>query len=107
MEKAVCGQFDHQCWCLFEGDTPVALCTVRYGKADSAVIGLVGMDPPVAGRRLGRRMIYSVLNILVDRGVKTVNVVTQGRNYAAQNLYQSVGFRTKTTQLWYHKWMDR
>jgi hypothetical protein len=33
-----------------------------------------------------------------------VLVVTQGRNYAAQRLYQRNQFRTCEVQLWYHKW---
>jgi hypothetical protein len=33
-----------------------------------------------------------------------VQVITQGRNYAAQRLYQRAGFVTRKTELWYHKW---
>jgi ribosomal protein S18 acetylase RimI-like enzyme len=36
-----------------------------------------------------------------------VSVVTQGRNVAAQRLYQRAGFVTASTQLWYHRWLDR
>ena len=32
------------------------------------------------------------------------SVVTQGRNVAAQRLYQSAGFRTAAVQLWHHCW---
>jgi hypothetical protein len=30
--------------------------------------------------------------------------VTQGRNLAAQRLYQRTGFLIRDLQLWYHKW---
>jgi len=34
-------------------------------------------------------------------------VVTQGRNLAAQRLYQRNGFVTASLQLWYHRWFPR
>jgi ribosomal protein S18 acetylase RimI-like enzyme len=39
-------------------------------------------------------------------GVQRVSVVTQGRNVAAQKLYQSCGFTTCSVQLWYHWWLE-
>tara|TARA_Y100000031_G_C7967214_1_gene268715 strand:- start:160 stop:300 length:141 start_codon:yes stop_codon:yes gene_type:complete len=42
---------------------------------------------------------------LIDKKCSKVFVVTQGRNYAAQRLYLNVGFLTKETELWYHKWI--
>lgn len=105
VEKAVHGTFDHVCFCLFADGAPVAFCSVRYGDAGSAAIGLFGTDPSFSGKGLGRKLLIRVLNELVDRGFTAVTVVTQGRNYAAQRLYQSVGFRTLSTQLWYHKWI--
>lgn len=105
VEKGVRGRFDDQCWCLFEADVPVAFCTVRFGKAGLAYIGLVGMGGLSRGRGLGKALLGNVFRELSRQGAGTLKVVTQGRNYAAQNLYQSVGFRTKNTQLWYHKWL--
>lgn len=105
VEKGVRGQFDHQCWCLFDGEVPVAFCTVRYGKGGAAKIGLFGSHAAYQGRGLGKDLLQNIFAILVNEEVERLDVVTQGRNYGAQNLYQSVGFRTKTTQLWYHKWI--
>ncbi len=104
-EKGVLGQFDDECWCLFKKGTPVAFCTLRYKNNSMATIGLLGLDEKYQGKGLGEKLLQSVFNLLMENGIKNVIVVTQGRNYAAQNLYQSVGFRTKTTQLWYHKWI--
>jgi len=103
--KGVRGQYDDECWCLYEGDHPFAFCTVRYLKERAANIGLVGIEHNHLNGGHGRRLMLSVFDHLYDCDVRKVLVVTQGRNYAAQNLYQSVDFRTKVTQLWYHKWM--
>lgn len=105
IEKAVYGAFDDECLCLFDGDAPVGFCTVKYVGSGSANIGLFGMDPRYAGQGLGKCLLSNVFNRMIDKNVENVTVVTQGRNYAAQRLYQSVGFRTQSTQLWYHKWM--
>lgn len=105
VQKGVRGQFDDECWCLFEGGKPFAFCTVRYLEERAAHIGLVGIANSHWGDGHGKRLLHSVFNKLYERDVRTLGVITQGRNYAAQNLYQSTGFRIKATQLWYHKWI--
>ncbi len=104
IRKAVRGEFDDECWCLTEGELIVAFCSVRYAQSKSAQIGLIGVHEAFVGRGIGRRMVERVIEMLAEKGIAELTVVTQGRNYSAQNLYQSVGFRTKETQLWYHKW---
>jgi RimJ/RimL family protein N-acetyltransferase len=44
------------------------------------------------------------LQWFADQGMDSMEVVTQGRNVAAQRLYQKCGFATKEVQLWYHHW---
>lgn len=105
IEKAVHGTFDDECLCLFDGGSPIGFCTIKYLGAASASIGLFGMDARFAGKGLAKTLLSNVFNQLIDKKVEYVTVVTQGRNYAAQRLYQSMGFRTQSTQLWYHKWM--
>lgn len=105
IEKAVLGSFDDECLCLFDRDTPIGFCSIKYGDPDSAKIGLFGIDAAFAGRGLGKTLLANVFNRLRDKHVGNLSVVTQGRNYAAQRLYQSMGFRTQSTQLWYHKWI--
>jgi ribosomal protein S18 acetylase RimI-like enzyme len=105
VEKAVWGQFDHECWCLFHDGAPEAFCTVRYGSGKRSTIGLVGTSREQQNQGLGKLLLFKVLSHLGGKGYQEVVVVTQGRNYAAQNLYQGAGFHTKVTQLWYHKWI--
>ncbi|MCP3930797.1 MAG: GNAT family N-acetyltransferase [Bacteroidetes bacterium] len=105
VKKGVLGQFDDECWCIYKDKEPVAFCTLKYGDDHSAVIGLVGVDSNYQGRGLGKSLLQEVFKILIRKGIDKVYVVTQGRNYAAQRLYQCAGFRTDLTQLWYHKWI--
>ena len=39
-----------------------------------------------------------------SEGAQKVTVVTQGKNRAAQRLYQQCGFLSRDLQRWYHKW---
>lgn len=105
IEKAVKGTFDHECFCAFKGNNPVAFCSIRYNKRNTASIGLFGVSAEHSGKGLGKQLLYYVFNHLIDNGIEKMYVVTQGRNYSAQRLYQSVGFKTTSTELWYHKWL--
>ncbi len=83
---------------------PIGFCTVKYEPVSCARIRLVGMDSAYGGRGLCEVLLSMTLRALADQGVRYVQVVTQGRNYAAQRLYQRAGFVTKKTELWYHRW---
>jgi len=104
VEKAVLGTFDNECYCVFVQDEPVGFCTIRYSKSNNVNIGLFGIDNQYQGIGLGKNILFLVFNELNDKQIEKIFVVTQGRNYPAQRIYQSVGFLTKSTELWYHKW---
>jgi dTDP-4-amino-4,6-dideoxy-D-galactose acyltransferase len=106
IQKAVTGKFDHECICYFEDDKPLGFCTIRYNQNNSVNIGLFGVGSSYAGKGIGKALLMHVMHTMKLKGLDTVNVVTQGRNYPAQKLYQAAGFRTFTTELWYHKWMN-
>lgn len=106
VEKAVMGRYDDECCCLYKDKRPLGFCTVKYMPSrNTARIGLVGLDSSFQGKGLALKLFYSVFNRLLDKEVHKVFVATQGRNYAAQRLYQRVGFLTRATELWYHKWI--
>ncbi len=44
LSKAVNGQFDDECFCLFQNDKPIGFCTVKYKHGDSASIRLFGLS---------------------------------------------------------------
>ncbi len=104
IEKAVIGIFDHECYCIFDNNEPIAFCTIRYNK-NTANIGLFGVINRYAGKGLGKILLDEVIFRMKQKGLTQLFVVTQGRNYIAQRLYQNAGFRTFSTELWYHKWI--
>ena len=68
---------------------------------------LVGVGESAREKNIGTNLIYRALNWFHDEKIRKVTVVTQGRNYGAQRLYQKCGFKTILTQLWYHKWFKK
>ena len=70
-------------------------------------IGLVGVAQEARGHGLGSRLLSAATEWFAGRGLGHVRVVTQGRNIAAQALYQRHGFRSSALQLWYHRWFPR
>jgi dTDP-4-amino-4,6-dideoxy-D-galactose acyltransferase len=76
------------------------LSNTLYGQ-----IGLVGIGPQARDCGVGQVLVNHCLGWFAEHGVEVVNVVTQGRNIAAQRLYQRCGFLIHSVQLWYHKWM--
>ena len=70
----------------------------------NGVIDLLGVADSQRGRGLGGQLIARALAWFREQGATTASVVTQGRNIAAQRLYQQAGFRTSKVNLWYHRW---
>ena len=70
----------------------------------SGDIGLVGVSSQARGRGIGQTLVFSALEWFCAQGMQKALVVTQGRNIAAQRLYQRCGFLTQSVQLWHHKW---
>ena len=103
IEKAILGNYDDYAYVLYRKEEPLGFCTVKEYK-NAVSIGLFGIDKSLQGNRMGEYLLNSSLLMLKEKGKKYVDVVTQGRNYEAQRLYQKCGFLTRTTELWYHKW---
>jgi dTDP-4-amino-4,6-dideoxy-D-galactose acyltransferase len=85
----------------------VGYLTARLDNAArTGHIELVAISRRARGRGFGRVLVSSALREFVQAGMAIARVVTQGRNVAAQRLYQSCGLRTEVVQLWYHRWAD-
>lgn len=69
-------------------------------------IGLVGVSSLARGRGIGTAVVQQALQWFLAHGCSHVTVATQGRNIAAQRLYQRCGFITESVKLWYHGWLN-
>jgi len=69
-------------------------------------IGLVAVGAAAQGKGIGRSLVERALEWFSGSGVRSVSVVTQGRNCHAQRLYQRCGFTTRSLGLWYHLWLN-
>lgn len=85
---------------------PVGYVSCHLLGEQKGKIGLVGVDAHSEGKGLGQALIGESLTWFSQHGVTEVTIVTQGRNYRAQRLYQQSGFLTKSMQLWYHRWFE-
>lgn len=83
---------------------PIGYVTCKLQEGAEGQIGLCGVTPEAQGHGFGQQLVQESLRWFAGRGVKRVTVVTQGRNSAAQRLYQRCGFITESMQLWYHRW---
>lgn len=70
-------------------------------------LGLVGVAELARGQGCARGMLQFAGSWLSRRDFKRVNVVTQGKNIAAQRTYQRSGFVTRSVELWFHKWFPQ
>ncbi len=83
----------------------VGFVTCRLDRVSSeGKIGLVALAASAQGKGFSQTMVWHALEWFRDQGMKSASVVTQGRNIAAQRLYQRCGFVTRSTELWFHKW---
>ena len=85
---------------------PVGYLSCRLESAEEATISLVGVGERARGRGIGKQLIHHALDYACSHARQRIKVVTQGRNIAAQRLYQGAGFRTATLQIWFHRWFE-
>ena len=84
---------------------PVGYITGKlHPEVEKGDIGLVSVSAQARGIGIGSQLIHAILTWFATQHIKQVVVVTQGRNIAAQRLYQRFGFQTQIVQLWYHRW---
>ncbi|HUJ96029.1 MAG TPA: GNAT family N-acetyltransferase [Terriglobales bacterium] len=84
-------------------------CHIGGEKAqgNETMIGLLGVAEAHSGKGLGSALVRKFLAWSAELGSRRATVVTQGRNLAAQRLYQRCGFQPFSSQIWFHRWFTR
>jgi len=86
------------------GSVPIGFVTCHDDGDGAWRIGLIGVAEEARGRGTGRTLVAGAVATCAREGARTLAVVTQGHNIAAQRLYQREGFQTSAAHLWYHRW---
>jgi dTDP-4-amino-4,6-dideoxy-D-galactose acyltransferase len=105
LKKSIVGEFDDLVFAAFDKEKAIGFISVKKQDQTTGKIGLVGVHENYQGKGIGKMLINQVFQWTQDNHLQQLDVVTQGRNYSAQRLYQKMGFTTKLVQLWYHKWI--
>ena len=95
--------------CL-DGAKPIGYCWSKIYEDDDKVlygtrarINMLGVDPDYRGKGVGKKVLLNGLIQLKGRGVRHVILTVDNENKVARSLYQSVGFKPRTSSLWYQK----
>jgi dTDP-4-amino-4,6-dideoxy-D-galactose acyltransferase len=101
-----CQGYANAVFVIDHNDHPSAFITCHIEPDAKGRIGLVGVSPDARSTGLGISLVRTAQNYFYDKGIHEINVVTQGRNIAAQRLYQLNGFKTSSVTLWFHRWKE-
>ena len=111
----------YRCWiersiegyatCVFvleDNNTILGCITGHLNAIDkSAKVGLLAVSNSARLKGVGSRLLQAFCCFAAEQKYTTYQVVTQGRNIAAQRLYARNKFLIKSVLLTYHKWMDK
>lgn len=85
--------------------TPLAgAIACDIAASNIGIISLLATHPQAKGQGVGNTLCVAGLHWMAAQNCTTAQVVTQGHNIPSQRLYQRNGFRTKSTEFWFHKW---
>ena len=87
--------------------TPVGYITCQMQDNHKGQIGLVGVSADAQSQGFGTRLVKAATNWFAANDARAITVVTQGKNTAAQKLYERSGFVLSSIDTWYHLWPDR
>lgn len=87
-----------------DGDRVVGMVTLgeKNGRGD---IGLIAVDLDFRGRKYGERLVRAAQKWFIAYGFKHGQVVTQGQNIPACNLYKKCDYLVERIEYLYHFWL--
>ncbi len=94
---------------IYAGDKVIGYCWTGIaceGGATSKKKGrifMLGVDPDYRGKGTAKRVLLAGLDHLKSKSLPVVELTVDSENKAACALYESIGFRVRTSSLWYEK----
>jgi len=85
------------CWTeiAYEGEAGIG---ARKGR-----VFMLGVEPDYRDKGVGKRVLLAGLAHLKGKGLGVAELTVDGENEAACALYRSVGFKVRTSSLWYER----
>lgn len=68
-------------------------------------IGLIAVHKDFRGRKYGEKLVRAAQRWFITNGFEFGQVVTQGQNIAACNLYKKCGYSVEQIEYFYHFWL--
>jgi len=102
-EKAVQGTFDDICLVIGPVDALQGMVTLRASGEDEARIGLLAVQPGLAGRGIGRALVYAARGWCRENNKTRLRIATQIGNVAALRLYIACGANVDGTAYWLYR----
>jgi dTDP-4-amino-4,6-dideoxy-D-galactose acyltransferase len=96
----------HDVWVIDVEGHLASFTSVAINEDGRAQLGLAGTQKEWRGKGLSLELQRFINEELRNKGIEEVEIVTQGRNIPAQNLFQRSGYYMRAIDLWYHKWFD-
>ena len=87
-------------------DLPTGFVTVGT-KNQRADIGLIAVGESARGMGCGKALVRRAAQWALDSGMKSLQVVTQGTNTAASQLYLRCGLAPETVSPVFHFWLQK
>ncbi len=104
MRKCLTGELADEVLAAGDARQPSGMITLS-DRGDYGEIGLIAVDSAVRGRHVGEALVRAAQSWYFARGLMHAQVVTQGDNLPACNLYKKCGYVVGQVEFFYHFWL--
>jgi len=104
INRSLCKEIAEEVFVIREGERVVGIVTLgnNTGRGD---IGLIAVDRNYRGKGYGEKLVRAAQRWFMEHGYKIGQVVTQGINSPACNLYEKCGYSIEDVKYFYHFWI--
>lgn len=96
-------EISEEVFVIRDGKRVVGMVTLgnKNGRGD---IGLLAVDRNYRGKQYGQKLVHASQLWFINSGYQFSQVVTQGANIPACNLYKKCGYSVEAVEYFYHFW---